>query len=411
MTATESGRPLAIPESAISGERFALTGNRLYTLTIDPEKITGGVASPSVRFSLTPKSSAANMADKLYAIIDLTTKSNVTYVTRAELLNGKYGNYEASFAWVGTTILTNVLIWTDVTNDVYKTDCLVLRHIPATTDSEWSDSNGGKTTFGMGCRTNNPAADPCQNLPRSTFREVTLSEDYWIGVFEITQKQWYLMTGKWPSAFSAEAYREMRPVESVSYWSIRASGGWPTNTSVGVDGFLGKLHAWTGCLLDLPTEAQWEFAGRAGTLYSFNDGRRVSGTFNRNSPTVLADLDVLGRYAGNGGTLPSGITASTATPTNGTAIVGSYRPNAWGLYDIHGNVSEFCLNWWLNNPLDDPSALLDPKGPETSNEREFKGGNWTSIPYFTTVTQLSGAVPTWYGNTCGFRVAMKGGSK
>lgn len=113
-------------------------------------------------------------------------------------------------------------------------------------------------------------------------------------------------------------------------------------------------------LFDLPTVAQWEYACRAGTTSAYNNG---GGT--------ATDLELLGRYIDNG---------------NAHTTVGSYASNAWGLYDMHGNIWEVCLDYWSASPENLP--VVDPVGPTTSEPknkdnqdcRTIRGGRWTMKP-------------------------------
>ncbi len=134
--------------------------------------------------------------------------------------------------------------------DSYKTTKLVLRCIPA-------------GTFAMGSPTNELG-----HYSGETQHQVTLTQPFFMGVFEVTQRQWERVMGTWPSYFNNASYRDFRPVEQVSYNMIRgasAGAGWPANSNVDADSFMGKLRARTGKVFDLPTESQWEYAGRAGT--------------------------------------------------------------------------------------------------------------------------------------------------
>ena len=229
-----------------------------------------------------------------------------------------------------------------VTNSLYKADYLVMRKIPS----------GG---FNMG------------EYPATT--AVTLSRDFYAGVFEVTQEQWYnVMGGARAANFTDAASRAFRPMEMVSYGDIRG-----TNDSAYAESFVGRLRTKTGLSgFDLPTEAQWEFACRAGTDTCFNDGDAAANVSGANAYTN-AWLDALGRYKFNGGFI-DGVTAPAAGcgPANGTAIVGSYAPNAWGLYDTHGNVWEWCLDWYQ-------AALeggADPDGADSGSYRVVRGGGW-----------------------------------
>jgi formylglycine-generating enzyme required for sulfatase activity len=135
--------------------------------------------------------------------------------------------------------------------------------------------------------------------------------------------------------------------------------------------FLGRLRAKTGLTFDLPTEAQWEYACRAGTTGALHDG-----TVNIASETVDASLAQLGRYAYNGGR-PNGTgTPVVSCATNeATAEVGSYIPNAWGLYDMHGNVFEWCLDGFDTTNPQLPGGT-DPVGVPVDTARIRRSGSW-----------------------------------
>jgi len=244
--------------------------------------------------------------------------------------------------------------WTDT----YKTTKLVLRKIP-------------KGTFTMGYRaTDYPGATD------SGLHQVTLTQDFYIGVFEVTQRQWELVMGNKPSYFNNATYYTTRPVEQVSYYDIRESPAnsddpavnWPSNSNVNSNSFMGKLRTKTAMsTIDLPTEAQWEYACRAGTTTALNSG------YNLTSPDSDVSMDLVGRYRYNGGYINGTSTpASTCTTTNGTAKVGVSLPNAYGLYDMHGNAFEWCLDWFdLYNGVE-----IDPLGAGSGVAHVLRGGSW-----------------------------------
>ena len=208
--------------------------------------------------------------------------------------------------------------------------------------------------------------------------DVTISKPFYMGVFEVTQKQYQLVTGNNPSSYTGDT----RPVEKVSWNTIRGSNNWPSDKTVSSTSFVGKLRAKTGLELDLPTEAQWEYACRAGTTSKYNNGGDSE-----------ADLQTLGRYCSNGGA------------SSQHAKVGSYLPNAWGLYDMHGNVWEWCLDWY--------SAILasgtDPVGPSSGSDRVLRGGCWGHFAYFCASSYRNGYDPSIEGYFLGFRLACPAG--
>ncbi|MBR2838473.1 MAG: formylglycine-generating enzyme family protein [Kiritimatiellae bacterium] len=213
--------------------------------------------------------------------------------------------------------------------DRYKTSHLVMRRVRAK-----------NVVFRMG------STGEGSSNQNEALHNASLSSDYFIGVYPITQKQWQRVKGNTPSYWSVQG--AMRPVENVSYNDVRTSdnNSWSStyeypNRPHG-QSFLGRLNALTGDALgfDLPSEAQWEYVARAGNGVG-HLGRADTGITRAEAKTV-------GRMAYNGGQLTPSYTEPPATvgPENATAIVGSYLPNDWGVYDMLGNVGEWCLDWY-----------------------------------------------------------------
>ena len=301
-----------------------------------------------------------------------------------------------------------------VTNDEYKTSTLLMRKIMAK-DVEWTMGSTG--------------AETQRTAVREATHRVTLTNNYYIGVYEMTQSQWYEIAGYNNSNFTAE--RSMRPVEKVCYNEIRlygnsnaaatadqiAASSWPNEPSS--DSFLGKLKARTGIYFDLPSEAQWEFAARAG----HGSGYWGDGTAVKNADTD-ANLGELGRYKNNGGG-----TATTATlepSAGGTDIVGSHKPNDWGLYDMHGNVWEWCLDWYQNNIATAKDASdelyggrvnIDPSTPAnylsgasaSGASRVLRGGSWNYAAGYCRPAFRGSNTPTCRNDNLGFRVLCSAG--
>ena len=267
----------------------------------------------------------------------------------------------------------------------YKTTKLVLRRIPA-----------GSFTMGSPAGELGRDGDELQHA-------VTLTKDFYIGVFEVTQKQWERVMGNWPSYFNNATYRDSRPVEQVSYYDVRENPAnsddpavyWPSNDLVNADSFMGKLRAKTGEAFDLPTEAQWERACRAGTTNALNSGMDLTDIYQ------CPNMDVVGRYWYNGG---SGNSAN-GDDSLGSAKVGSYLPNAWGLYDMHGNVWEWCLDWYESAP----AGALDPPGPASGSARVLRGGSWYFIARYCRSANRRYNYPTVRNYVNGFRVFLSPG--
>ena len=202
--------------------------------------------------------------------------------------------------------------------------------------------------------------------------QTTLTKPYYIGVFEVTQKQYRLVKGSNPSSF----FGDKKPVERVSYNAIRGSSagaGWPSSSAVDSSSFMGKLRARTGIDFDLPTEAQWEYACRAGTTTKFSYGDNADGNYMW--------------YSSNS--------------SSQTHDVGAKLPNAWGLYDMHGNVVEWCLDWTGNLS----SPLTDPKGSSSGSCRAERGGGWHYSASDCTASRRGSNNPSSEYNFYGFRLA------
>ncbi len=239
-------------------------------------------------------------------------------------------------------------------------------------------------TFMMGT----PADEPNHNsFVRETQHQVTLTKSYYIGVFELTQYQWYQVMGTKPSHNAHPEYWATRPVEMVNYLSgrespegynrLRSNTNWMKGgNTVGAQSFFWRLQAATGLEFDLPTEAQWEYACRAGTTTPLYNGALTSD-----------NLNLIARWEGNCGS--RGDTSTTLPVTKGSARVGSYVPNAWGLYDMIGNVWEWCVdgistaNDETGRPIGDDlgsDPVVDPRGlPYTAGAVSKGGGNWDNM--------------------------------
>jgi len=316
----------------------------------------------------------------------------------------------------------------DLDDDTCRTTELWLRRIPA-------------GTFVMGSPEGEIGRGENEFLHR-----VTLTEDFYIGVFQMTQKQYELARGFNPAKYLGDT----RPVESLSYNTLRGKVedgiNWPqTGSSVTEGSFLGGIRAKTGLTFDLPTEAQWEYACRAGTTTALNNGKNLTGK-NR-----CPNMDELGRYVynkndGKGGESPKtaltvslfpALTFVLATAESVTrdarkgaylehTKVGMYPPNAWGLYDMHGNVWEWCLDWYTEN-LSTPEMLgfggaftreiqiayqngtlaaTDPKGPVSGRYRLWRGGGGKNAAHYNRSAHRYYYTPGNNGGDRGFRICV-----
>ncbi len=219
-------------------------------------------------------------------------------------------------------------------------------------------------------------------LPGKSFK---ITKPFYIGIFEVTQKQYEMVMKENPSEFKGD----MRPVEKVSYSNIRGGGkglNWPKDNEVDDDSYLGKLRKRIRLDFDLPTEVQWEYACRAGTKGNFN----VDGV----------EVVKLGKCKDNGGQKDKHVK------------VGSFLPNAWGLYDMHGNVWEWCLDRgpdgyvWMSRTADAKETDTDPKGPAVGSSRLHRGGGWYDSSFaFGCRSGRRPCIPAGVGNSLiGFRL-------
>ena len=205
---------------------------------------------------------------------------------------------------------------------------------------------------------------------------VTLTKGYWLGKHEVTQGEWAQVMGSNPSMFNGEA--EL-PVENVSWDEAMAYCRELTERERAAK----RLPV--GYEYGLPTEAQWEFACRAGTTGATACGDSLS--------SIQANFD--GNYPYGGG--------AKGPYLGRTAKVGSYAPNAWGLFDMQGNVAEWCLDWSRSYP---GGSLTDPTGPTLGSRRVIRGGFWNSPARGCRSARRNDGAPTLRGSGIGFRAVL-----
>ncbi|NCD35173.1 MAG: formylglycine-generating enzyme family protein [Spartobacteria bacterium] len=192
---------------------------------------------------------------------------------------------------------------------------------------------------------------------------VTLTKGYWIGKYEVTQAQWETIMGTNPSKFKGA----MNPVETVSWDDCQV--------------FIEKLNVRnSGDTFRLPTEAEWEFAARGG---------------NKSRGTVYSggnELNAVGWYEGNSG--------------KQAHEVGTKEPNELGLYDMSGNVWEWCSDWYGDYSV---LAQVDPQGVNSGSYRVVRGGGWGSGADYCRVAGRSYGSPCYSDDYYGFRLARSTG--
>ena len=174
--------------------------------------------------------------------------------------------------------------------------------------------------------------------------KVTLTKGFYMGIYTVTQEEWQAVMGNNPSKFQGE---KNLPVEMVSWDDCQ--------------GFIKKLREKDKKQYRLPTEAEWEYACRAGTTTPFHFGETIS--------TDQANFDG-GTVYGNG---KGGVFRRKTTQ------VGSFTDNAFGLYDMHGNVWQWCQDWYGDYPQ---KEVVDPQGTEKGKFRVLRGCSWYHFPQY-----------------------------
>jgi formylglycine-generating enzyme len=198
--------------------------------------------------------------------------------------------------------------------------------------------------------------------------KVTLTKGFCMGAHLVTQEQWQSVMGSNPSHFKGE---KDLPVEQVSWEDCQE--------------FIKKLRERDKKPYRLPTEAEWEYACRAGTTTPFYFGATIS--------TDQANYDGNHIY-GNG---KKGMCRQKTTP------VGIFPANAWGLYDTHGNLWEWCQDWFGDYPQND---VDDPQGPDAGQYRVLRGGSWYDTPGYCRSAFSYRNEPGNRNFNCGLRVCF-----
>jgi formylglycine-generating enzyme required for sulfatase activity len=192
---------------------------------------------------------------------------------------------------------------------------------------------------------------------------VTIKTPFYMSKYPITQEQYKSITNKNPSYFKGDRY----PVERVS-WDM-------------AEAYCHELSSKTGKTYRLPSEAEWEYAARAKTTTNFHFGKNWTEKLANCSYTVASTTDV-----------------------------GTYPPNAFGLYDIHGNISEWCADDWHDNYQNAPtdgSAWFNPKNAD--QDKVFRGGSWHDLPDHCRVAERSHNIPANLQHIIGFRICRSAG--
>ena len=218
-------------------------------------------------------------------------------------------------------------------------------------------------------------ATPVSSDDKEISHYVTLTNDYYMGVFPVTFEQRNMMA---PSSQTSNT--GPRPDNTPSFEELRGvtSGhDWPNDGhAVASDSIIGQFRTQSGLDgIDLPTEAEWEFACRAGTatIYYFGND---SAMFPDYGWSDTSD------FTTHGGTYyPNASYRGGAVKNMQMQIPGLLLPNAYGLYDMHGNVWEWCLDWYSENYAVEGSEVTSPTGPSTGTARIVRGGSFAHYPW------------------------------
>jgi formylglycine-generating enzyme required for sulfatase activity len=361
---------------AMTGDLVGISEDGIGTIIIDPVKAFGSakIALANFKVKLSTEDSV------LYKIFDLRTVSTtsapvpVVELTAADIRTGAYGTYEEDYSKIvpGSEV-GNVFIWTGVTNEMYKTTHLVMRRVFA---------KGRSFTMG----------DSSLSTANAAEHKVSFTNDFYVAVFPVTECQhkiilsggtdWTQDDKKPDLDLSQDG---MMPKSNVQWRDLRGQvytldkgyyGWWPTPGVWTSDGFVAdytvsphKVANHSGVVLyflryrtgwrttaefDLPTEAKWEYACRAGTA-----------TANYAGANDAATVDRIAWYSGNSG--------------GAKHVVGLKAPNPWGIYDMQGNVWEWSLD--IYGSITSSDAAVDPVGPESTNvfdSRVRRGGGYKS---------------------------------
>lgn len=255
---------------------------------------------------------------------------------------------------------------------------------------------------------------------------VTLERNYYMGVFPVTQGQFALVQTNATKAFhfNNALYAPMRPADTLTFNHIRCtknvdkayagnSGGRYPNDPYS-QSFLGIARTRTGLDLDLPGEAEWEWACRAGN---------GPGLWNTGKPITRYEKDpnFPGRCSFNGG---RGADGQTDPPGNcgtnlGTQVVGCYEPNSWGLYDTLGNVAELCLDWYeadiskyngrINVDPEDPMTTLGGTTMTDNNSHVARGGSYYNREQYNRPSSRTAFAPWEPNEQQGCRLCCRAG--
>ena len=203
---------------------------------------------------------------------------------------------------------------------------------------------------------------------------VRLTKGFWLGKYPVTQWQWQSVMGNNPPDFTGDG---ALPVECVSWDDCKRF----------IEKVKSSVKRQLGGDARFPTEAEWEYACRAGTTTAYFWGNALNGDRANCDGSEPCGTEKSGPYLGE------------------TTPVGRYAPNPWGLYDMHGNVWEWCNDRYGDYPS---GSVTNPRGPTTGVARVSRGGAWNGLARYCRSASRDGCDPA-DGDFCGFRLCCSAG--
>ena len=293
-----------------------------------------------------------------YLVLGLSRPNDVRYYVSKEAFPGGYAS------------------------DEYRSNCLVMKKVLA-----------AGQTFRMGSNYGELGHDEYV-AKRERAHMVLLTNDFFAAVYPMTQEQYVKIMGSNPSGHKISDGEKFLPVENVSYNDIRGSL-WPEGRhAVAEDTLCGTLRSRTDMEVDLPTDAQWEFVCRAGTGSALNNGKMT--TVKTGECPNLAEV---AWYVANSG--------------GKTHPVGLKQANAWGFYDMHGNVYEWVLDWtgYSMGPDMTGNPVVEPVGFTTAERQQFnetqrgrRGGTFGHDPIYCRSAFRASEGPATAASNTGIRL-------
>ena len=362
----------AIPE--VSNVRFSQDASRTVTITYD---LTGGpaIVTCDILTNAVDAASGASIGDEnlhfMYGDVNCrvngeaesTTSHTITWQADKAWPDHKITTESVRAkvtAWaldnppeyMVVDLLTHDIAYYTSTNafpgglledEAYRTTRLVMKHVHAPECGSFVAGN---------------LAEPGHRTEEVQHRMV-LTNDYWLGVFEFTQGQYLQVMGSWPSSKSSGDLRRLLPVDHMTFNGLRGS----TYPSAPSSGVLYALSVAIGYDMDFPSEAQREYAARAGNVEGYwPNGVPISTTVATTSGTSEPTLD--------------GMAWEYCTTSGGTStmLVGTKASNSWGFYDVLGNVNEYCLDFYKASRTDADGHVITSAEADDSTKVAARGG-------------------------------------